>query len=54
VSHLLKDAREVFDEIRLRTDTAEAVAFYERLAFNPVQLGTATHVKILRDVNCHG
>ena len=54
VSHLLKEARDVFDEMRLRTDTTEAIAFYERLGFNPVQLGTATHVRFLRDDNCHG
>ncbi len=54
MSHLLKEARDVFDEMRLRTYTTEAVAFYERLGFNPVQLATATHVRILRDNNCHG
>ena len=49
VRHLLEDAREKFDEVRLRTDTAEAAAFYERLGFNPIRLGTATHLMSLRD-----
>jgi GNAT superfamily N-acetyltransferase len=47
VRHLLEEASEVFDEMRLRTDTAEAAAFYERLGFNPVLLDTATHVRVL-------
>ena len=54
VTHLLEEARKTFDEMRLRTDTAEAAAFYERIGFDPVQLETASHVRILRDDSRHG
>jgi GNAT superfamily N-acetyltransferase len=47
VEHLLKGASPPFSMIRLRTNTAEAAAFYERLGFAVVGDRTATHVRAL-------
>ncbi|HEX2205461.1 MAG TPA: GNAT family N-acetyltransferase [Longimicrobium sp.] len=42
-------ARGVYDLLRLRTDTPEASRFYESLGFAPVESGSATHLRRLRD-----
>jgi GNAT superfamily N-acetyltransferase len=43
-------ARRHFAVLRLRTDTADAAAFYERLGYaRQPPGGTATHVSRLRD-----
>jgi GNAT superfamily N-acetyltransferase len=41
---LLAHAEDVFDSVRLRTDTREAADFYVTLGFRPVQDQTASHV----------
>jgi GNAT superfamily N-acetyltransferase len=43
VHHLLKHAAESFRDVRLRTDSAEAAAFYERTGFVRCSDPTATH-----------
>jgi GNAT superfamily N-acetyltransferase len=45
VERLLDHAKGVFREVRLRTDTEEAAAFYLRCGFKAVQDETASHVK---------
>jgi ribosomal protein S18 acetylase RimI-like enzyme len=47
VEQLLKGASPPFSLIRLRTNTAEAAAFYERLGFKAVGERTATHARTL-------
>jgi N-acetylglutamate synthase-like GNAT family acetyltransferase len=47
VQQLLKGASPPFTLIRLRTNTTEAAAFYERLGFRAVGERTATHAKAL-------
>lgn len=49
VTHLLEDARTSFEEMRLRTDSAEAAVFYEQLGFSPMPLEGATHIRFLQD-----
>ena len=48
VKRLIEDARENFDVMRLRTMTAEAAAFYERLGFQRADGEAVTHVLSLR------
>ena len=48
VRELLHGAEAAFAEVRLRTDTRDAAAFYEKLGFAAVDDGSATHVKLLR------
>ena len=47
VQQLLKGASPPFALVRLRTNTAEAAAFYEKLGFAAVGDRTATHAKSL-------
>lgn len=47
VEQLVKGANPPFSLIRLRTNTAEGAAFYERLGFVAVGDRTATHVRTL-------
>lgn len=48
VSHLVKHASATFRTVRLRTDTVEGAAFYERLGFQPSCDDHATHCMTLR------
>jgi GNAT superfamily N-acetyltransferase len=43
VDRLLDEAREAFDEVRLRTTTDRAASFYVRCGFSPVKDATASH-----------
>lgn len=43
VDTLLSQAGSYFHRVRLRTNSAEAAAFYERYGFSPVQEPDATH-----------
>jgi GNAT superfamily N-acetyltransferase len=47
VDRILSEARGVFGELRLRTDTEGAAAFYIRCGFCPVRDATASHTLIL-------
>jgi GNAT superfamily N-acetyltransferase len=47
VSRLVDEARRSFREVRLRTDTDQAAAFYSRCGFRPVDDATASHVLTL-------
>ena len=47
VARLLGEAESVFRLVRLRTDTPQAAAFYEKRGFIPVSDETATHEKAL-------
>lgn len=44
VRRIMADATPTFSVLRLRTDTAEAAAFYERLGFQPTTEPAATHI----------
>jgi hypothetical protein len=44
---LLLEARGVFGELRLRTDTEAAAAFYIRCGFCPAKDATASHTLML-------
>jgi GNAT superfamily N-acetyltransferase len=48
VTHLLEAAEPTFNEVRLRTASADAAAFYEHLGFQRSPISTATHVRQLR------
>lgn len=48
VARILDQAEGVFDTIRLRTDTAEAAAFYVRHGFVRAEAADASHIKLLR------
>ena len=48
VGRLLASATRVFRVVRLRTDTPEGLALYEKLGFVRVADATASHVKVLR------
>jgi GNAT superfamily N-acetyltransferase len=43
VERLLTEAQGVFDQVRLRTQTEEAGAFYVSCGFRPIRDATATH-----------
>lgn len=45
VARLLDEAAGVFDVLRLRTESADAAAFYLRCGFSPVEEAAATHAK---------
>jgi GNAT superfamily N-acetyltransferase len=47
VSQVLRQAEDVFQTIRLRTETREAARFYERHSFIAVEGDDASHVKPL-------
>lgn len=47
VIHLIEAVEPAFDEIRLRTASVDAAAFYEHLGFQRSPLPTATHVRQL-------
>ncbi len=52
LEHLFEAARWTFDEIHLRTESAHAAAFYERMGFQRSLLPTATHMRHLRRGAC--
>ena len=43
VGHLLMEAQGIFGEVRLRTDTEEASAFYVSCGFRQIKDATASH-----------
>ena len=43
LARLLSEARAAFAEVRLRTDTESAAAFYVRFGFCPIKDATASH-----------
>jgi GNAT superfamily N-acetyltransferase len=49
VERLVALARPHFDVLQLRTDTAAAARFYERLGFTRSALPHATHQRVLKD-----
>ena len=47
VAALEAGAQRCYTQLRLRTDTAVAAHFYERLGYSPISDGSATHVRDL-------
>ena len=50
VNHIIRFARPHYKLLRLRTDTAEAANFYDKLGFNVAEQPDATHIFVLAGI----